>query len=160
MANIDSNELIDLLSTYCIANVQNGLIHTLAIWLDEHVQGESVESRKRDAFSTFAQSVENTVMQRQHRRKVWPANQPLPYPYNQIEVIESLSDQLLQKMKAMSFEKGLTFLAELWGGWMLVCPYEIIRNSPEFAREMNSAKTEIELTELMLQYLDMVYGTM
>jgi hypothetical protein len=160
MTDIHNGELVDLLATHSVANVQNGLIHALAIWLDQHLQEEPVEQRKREAFSVFTSLVRDVVMQRQFERKMWPQNQPLPYPYNEMEVIESISDQALQKMIAMPLEKGLMFLAELWGAWILVCPAKIIQNSPEFASDLISVKTESERNELMLRYLEMVYGMM
>jgi hypothetical protein len=160
MANLDNNELVEFLSTHSIANVQNGLISALAIWLDEHVQGEAIENRKRQVFYGFTASIRNVVKQYDATRKVWPKNRPLPYPYNEIKVIDFISDRVLQRMKGMRFVQGLTFLTELWGGWILICPREIIQNSPEFASEMVLGKTETELTETMIQYVELVYGTM
>ena len=151
---------MDVLSTLSVANVQNGLIHTLAIWLDEHIQGDSDKQRKLDAFYSFRDSVWEVVQLAQFQRKVWPERQQLPYPYNELEVIDSLSSQILQEMKEMSFEQGLLFLAELWGRWILVCPDRIIQHSPEFGSHASSVKTETELTEYMFRYLDMVYGMM
>ena len=100
------------------------------------------------------------VQERKYKRKVWTKGQPLPYPYNEMKVINSLSDKILNTIRGVTFEKGLEFLAELWGGWILVCPNSIIQNSPEFAGSTTSATTETELTNLMLQYLDVVYGNM
>ena len=53
MEESPTNKLVDVLSTLCVANVQNGLIHILAIWMDEHVQGDAVNQRKVEAFYKF-----------------------------------------------------------------------------------------------------------
>jgi hypothetical protein len=158
MEESSTNKLVDVLSTCCVANVQNGLIHALSVWLDEHIQGDSVKQGKLEAFYKFRNSVWEVVQQKQFQRKVWPENQDLPYPYNELEVISSLSSQILQEMNEMPFEKGLLFLAELWGRWILVCPDKIIQHSPEFGSYASSVKTETELIDYMFRYLDMVYG--
>jgi hypothetical protein len=160
MEELPTNKLVDILTTLCVANVQNGLIHTLAIWLDEHIQVDSVEQRKLEAFYNFRDSVWEVVQQRQFQRKSWPENQKLPYPYNRWKVINSLSKQILLAMNGMPFEKGLLFLAELWGRWILVCPDKIIQHSPEFGSFASSVKSDTELTENMFRYLDMGYGMM
>lgn len=160
MTQIDQHELIQLLGRQSVANVQNGLIHTLAIWMDEHVQGESVRRRKEQPFSAFYGVVRDVARQGGGQRDKWPAYRPLPYPYTQMKFIESLSDQILEHIKGMTFEDGLKFIGELWGGWILVCPQRILRNSPEYANSIMPQTTESGLVDLMLQYLDVVYGNM
>jgi hypothetical protein len=158
MENARIDELLELLSENSVANVQNGLFHSLALWLDRHVKGEDVDRRKREAFSMFAGPVCKIARQRQYQRKVWPENKPVPSVY-QYKVIEAISHKVLRKMRGLSFDQGLMFLAELWGRWILICPEAILRSSSEYARVVESVKGEDELIENMLWYLD-IYGNM
>ena len=160
MNDFQQNEILEYLSEIGIANVQNGLIHSLAVWLDEHIVGNNVRQRKQVAFNTFAKSVLDTVKKRTISRKVWAENKPLPHPYNDSEVLDNISHQVLIAINDMSFEEGLFFIAELWGKWILVCPRIIVESSPEFGDRAAQLKGEIEFSEYMFLYLDMVYGNM
>lgn len=160
MPGLETNELVDLLATHGVANVQNGLIHALALWLEQHIHGDAARQRKLEAFYLFRDAVWQVVNQEQFERKKWPEDRPLPYPKNELKVIHALAERALQKMKGMSFEQGLLFLAELWGGWILACPDRIIRESPEYGSYAASAPTESERNEYVFQYLDIVYGMM
>jgi len=159
MAEKDIYKLLDLLSSNGVANVQNGLILAIGLWLGRHVKGEAVESRTREAFSIFADTAIRVARQSQHRRKVWPEGKPLPFPNDQSKVQEAISKQVLRSIRGSSFEEGLNFFGELWGRWVLLCPEAIIRNSPEFANIAEATKNENELIEHMLRYLDL-YGSM
>jgi hypothetical protein len=159
MTNAQMSGLLELLSTNSVANVQNGLIHALGLWLEMYVKGAEVDRRKQEAYSTFVSSVWEVAKQRQYQRKVWPKSKPLPFPYNQLKVIEAISREVLREMKGLSFHQGLVFLAKLWGGWVLICPEAILRNSPEFASVIETVQDEDELIEQMLWYLD-IYGNM
>jgi hypothetical protein len=159
MIDVANRDIVNYLATQSVANVQNGLIHTLSIWLDIHIKGERAYERKNAAFQVFFNQVSDVVTQREYERKEWPSRQPLPNPYNKTEVIESISKRILPYISNMALEQGLTFLAKLWGGWILVCPRAIIQNSPEYSTVATTAKNEAEVYELMLRYLDF-YGTM
>jgi hypothetical protein len=151
--------LLEVLSISGVSNTQNGLIHSISVWLARHVKGENIESRKREAFNDFAGYVREVVKQRRYKRKLWLEDMPLPSPLSDEKTSEDISNQILRRMKAKSFDQGLRFLAELWGGWVLVCPEAIIQNSPEFASASITITDEAELIEYMLRYLD-IYGSM
>jgi len=151
--------LLEVLSINGVANTQNGLIHSISVWLERYVKGENMEPRKREAFDDFTGYVREVVKQRRYKRKLWLEDIPLPSTISDEKTSEDISNQILRGMEAKSFNQGLRFLAELWGGWVLVCPEVIIQNSPEFASASITIKDEDELIDYMLRYLD-IYGSM
>jgi hypothetical protein len=64
-------EIIENFIAHGVSVTQNGLIHTLAIWLDNNIQGEFVQKRKQEAGSKFYKFVTNFVGQRNYQRKKW-----------------------------------------------------------------------------------------
>jgi hypothetical protein len=151
--------LLEVLSISGVANTQNGLIHSISVWLEMHVKVANIESRKREAFNDFAGYVREVIKQRRYKRMLWLEDIPLPSPIIDEKTSEDISDQILRVIEAKSFDQGLRFLAELWGGWVLVCPVEIVQNSPEFAAASITITDDDELIDYMLRYLD-IYGSM
>ena len=162
MGNMSSrriDSLVDTLSTNGVANVQGALIHTAALWMDRHVKGDDALPRKKAAFFALARTANRVVSRQQLVRKRWPQDKPLPSTINEVPVIHALSRKLLHHMRGLSLEDGMAFLGELWGRWVLICPIEIVRNSPEFASATQSGAAEDELAVNMLRYLD-IYANM
>jgi hypothetical protein len=131
----------------------------LSRWLGGNVQGDAVEQRKREAGRKFGGCVWTVVQHREYPRKPWPADRSLPPSSNDWDAMQVIADRVLQFTDGMSLEQGVKLIAELNGAWILACPEPIIRNAPQFASSVPSAKTDAELIDLMMQYLD-IYLTM
>jgi hypothetical protein len=153
------DDFLEFLTTHSVGTVQNGLILALSRWLEGKVQGDAVEQRKREAVGEFGGHVWTVVQRRQYPRKPWPANHSLPPSFNDQDTMQVIVDHVFQFTHGMSLEQGVKFIAELYGAWILACPEPIIRNAPQFASSAPSAKTDAELIDLMMQYLD-IYLTM
>lgn len=151
-------ELMDDLITHRILAIQNGIIHSLAIWLDNHIRGEFMEKRKREAGARFYEWVMNFVRQSHFQRKIWDESQNLPSDKNEWKASQEISRKILGQMNGMSFEQGLEFIALIYAAWILSCPAFMIKNSPQYKGSISTG-TETELIDLMLRYLD-IYMTM
>jgi hypothetical protein len=151
--------LMDILITDGIGAAQNGLIHSMALWLDDHIKGELVRERKEEACQRFYKSVTACVQQKKYQRRIWGEKQLLPlFKKDQVKAIDEISSKVLRQIKEMSFEQGLDFIAELYAAWILTCPEIMMRNSSQFKSSITTG-SESELINLMLQYLD-IYMTM
>jgi hypothetical protein len=131
-------ELVDDLIAHGVGAAQNGIIHSLAIWLDNNIQGEFADKR--------------------FQPKIWDESQNLPSCKNEWEASLEISSKILGRINGISFEQGLEFIALIYAAWMLSCPAFIIRNSPQY-KGSTSTETETELIGLMFRYLD-IYMTM
>ena len=151
-------EIVDYLIMNGVGASQNGLIHSLALWLDKHIQGEFVQTRKEDACTKFCNYVHSFVEQRNFQRKSWNEDQPLPSLKNEGEFIEVISKRILEQTNSMSVERGLKFIAYVYAAWVLSCPVSILKNSPQY-RDTVSTETEPELISVMFRHLD-IYMTM
>jgi hypothetical protein len=151
-------ELMDDLVAHGIHAAQNGIIHSLAIWLDNHIQGEFMEKRKREVGTRFCEWVMNFVRQSHFQRKIWDESQSLPSHKNEWEASQKISGKILGQMNGMPFEQGLEFIAWIYAAGILSCPAFMIKNSPEYKGSISTG-TETELINLMLRYLD-IYMTM
>ena len=159
MPNAHIDSLVGTLSSNGVANVQGALIHAAALWMDRHVKGDDALTRKKAAFSTLTTAARGVINRQQLVRRCWPQNRRLPTIVNEVPVINALSHKVLRHMRGLTLEEGMAFLGELWGRWVLVCPIEIVRSSPEFASAIQSGAAEDELAETMLRYLD-IYANM
>jgi hypothetical protein len=151
-------ELMDDLVAHGIGASQNGIIHSLAIWLDPHIRGEFAEKRKREAGTRFCEWIMKFVRQSHFQRKIWDESQRLPSHKNEWEASQEISRKILGQMNGMPFEQGLEFIALIYANWILSCPAFMIKNSPEYEGSISTG-TETELINLMLCYLD-IYMTM
>jgi hypothetical protein len=146
---------MDFLIAQGISTAQNGLIHTLAIWLDDHIKGDFVRERKEKAVHRFYRSITDNLRERKYQRIKWDKKRRLPPSYkNNSKAIDEIANKVLYQIKEMSFEQGLAVIGELYAAWILTCPEFMIRNSSQY-KELISSGTEAELIDLMLQYLDM-----
>jgi len=146
-------ETVEYFIVHGVSVTQNGLIHTLAIWLDKNIQGEFTQRRKQEAGSKFYKFVSNFVGQRKYQRKKWDESQKLPSSNNEWAASLEISNKILVQINGLPFEHGLEFIANLYAAWILSCPAIIIRASSEY-KESISTENETELIELMFRYLD------
>ena len=150
-------KLIDHLIKSGVGVAQNGLIHSLAIWLDSNLQGEVAKVRKEDACARFSKYVYDFVEQKNFERRTGNKNLELPSLKNEWQAIEEISNKVLEQTNEMSFEKGLEFIAYVYAAWILSCPASVMKNSPQYEDSI-STETESELIGLMFRYLD-IYMT-
>ena len=146
-------EIVDNFIAHGVSATQNGLIHALAIWLDNNIQGELVQKRKQEAGGEFYEFVTNFVGQRSYQRKKWSESQKLPSSKNEWEKSLEFSDKILTQINGLPFEQGLEFIANLYAAWILSCPAKIIITSSEYKGSI-STENETELIEQLLRYLD------
>ncbi|MEW6029218.1 MAG: hypothetical protein ACOYZ8_16890 [Chloroflexota bacterium] len=146
-------EIIDNFIAHGVSVTQNGLIHALALWLDNNIQGESVQKRKQEAGGKFYEFVTNFVGQRSFQRKKWNGSQKLPSSKNEWKKSLEFSSKILTQINELPFEQGLEFIANLYAAWILSCPAVIIRTSSEYKGSI-STENETELIEQMFRYLD------
>jgi hypothetical protein len=151
--------LIDILINHGIDAAQNGLIQSLAFWLDDHIKGVFVRERKEEACLRFYKSVMNGVQEKKYQRRIWDKEQKPPlFKKNRAKAIDEISSKVLWQIKELSFEQGLDFIAELYSAWMLSCPGILMRNSSMF-KESITTGSESELIDLMIRHL-VFYMTM
>jgi hypothetical protein len=151
-------ELVDDLIAHGVGAAQNGIIHSLAIWLDNNIQGEFADKRKQESCVRFCEYIANFVDQKRFQPKIWNESQNLPSCKNEWEASLEISSKILGRINGISFEQGLEFIALIYAAWMLSCPAFIIRNSPQY-KGSTSTETETELIGMMFRYLD-IYMTM
>jgi hypothetical protein len=152
-----NDKLLDLLCVNNPLNVMNSLVHAFGTWSRKHISGQGAESRMREAFSLLAHVAYSTANQGSPHRNKWPEGRTLPCPDNDPRIHATITRQVLRKMRGLSFEEGLTFIGQLWGQWLLMCPAELLSDtsgSPE-AQPFDDEK----VIHQMLRYLD-VYGNM
>jgi hypothetical protein len=152
------DELMDCLITHGVGAAQNGLIHSLAIWLDNNIQGEFVKERKQEAGQRFSQSVIYYIEKREFQRKTWQKNNKFPFAKNEWGAIQEIFGKVLERMNGMSFEQGLDFIAHLYAAWVLSCPAYLMKHSPQYKASLFTG-SEPELIDLMIRYLD-IYMSM
>jgi hypothetical protein len=145
--------LIDNFIAQGVSATQNGLVHTLAIWLDNNIQGEFVQERKQEAGRKFYELVSDFVEQRYYQRKKWNENQKSSYDRNESEASLEISRKVLAQINELPFEQGLKYIANLYAAWILACPTTMMRVSSEYKNSI-STETETELIGLMFRYLD------
>jgi hypothetical protein len=157
MANSSSDkfvlELMDHFVAHGVSATQNGLVHALAIWLDNNIQGEFVQERNQEAGGKFYKFVSDFVEQRHYQRKKWNETQKVSSDRNEWEASLEISSKVLAKIYGLPFEQGLEFIANIYAAWILSCPTIIMRTSSEY-KDSISTGTETELIGLMLRYLD------
>jgi hypothetical protein len=146
-------ETVENFIAHGVSVTQNGLIHTLAIWLDKNIQGEFVQRRKQEAGSKFYKFVSNYVGQRKYQRKKWDESQKLPSGNYEWTASLEISNKILAQINELPFEYGLEFIANLYAAWILSCPAIIIRASSQYKGSI-STENETELIEQMFRYLD------
>jgi hypothetical protein len=146
-------EMVDNFIVDGVSATQNGLLHALAIWLDNNIQGELVQKRKQEAGGEFYEFVTNFVAQRSYERKKWIESPKIPSSKNERKKSLEFSSRILTQINGLPFEQGLEFIANLYAAWILSCPANIIMTSSEYKGTI-STENETELTEQLLRYLD------
>jgi hypothetical protein len=159
VSTIKNDNLIEILTGTSAGNAMNGMIHALGVWFHMHIRGADADQRMKDAYSTFSTRAYNTAKKGMPDRKSWPRSKPLPEFDNNSQVLESISQQLLQQIQELSFEEGLIFIGELWGRWLLVCPIEILKDAFGDSQDTTGEWSEAEVLDNTLRYLDL-YGSM
>jgi hypothetical protein len=143
------DDLLDLLSENNFLDVMNALVHVFGTWSQRHIAAQGTESRVHEAFSTLAGTVYTTAKQVPSHRKKWPDGKDLPHADKDPRVRDMISGQILRHMGSLSFESGLSFLGQLWGQWLLVCPLETWGDPAAMGSD------DDEVIEHMLRWLDL-----